>query len=76
MKRTLRLALITGAAVLAIAQPVGALAGHLPTFMPPPGCTGGWNTFQSAFHNHAPGTSPGCFKHIEFPKKHKQFHTK
>ncbi len=52
--------LITGATLLAMAQPVGALAGHLPTFMPPPGCTGGWNTFQSAEHNHAPGTSPGC----------------
>jgi hypothetical protein len=69
MQRTIRFAVITGAAVLAIAQPVGALAGHSPTFMPPPGCTGGWNTFQSAFHNHAPGTSPGCLKHIEFPKR-------
>jgi hypothetical protein len=68
MQRTIRIALITGAAVFALAQPVGALAGHLPGFEPPPGCTGGWNTFQSAMHNHAPGTSPGCMKHIEFPK--------
>jgi hypothetical protein len=30
------------------------------SFSPPPGCTGSWNTAQSAANNHAPGTSPGC----------------
>jgi hypothetical protein len=68
MQRTFRLAVIAGAAVLALAQPAGALAAHSPTFMPPPGCTGGWNTTQSAEHNHAPGTSPGCAV-AEFHKK-------
>jgi hypothetical protein len=41
-----------------------AHADHTPTpfFLPPPGCTGDWNTAQSAANNHAPGTSPGCVK--------------
>jgi hypothetical protein len=66
MPRTIRLAIAVGGAVLATALPQAALADHSSTFMPPPGCTGGWNTTQSAEHNHAPGTSPGCVRH-EFP---------
>lgn len=61
MWRTMRLAGAAGAAVLAIALPAApAVAAPSPTLVPPPGCTGDWNTAQSAFHNHAPGTSPGC----------------
>jgi hypothetical protein len=61
MKRAIRLALAAGAAVFALGLPVVAQASPSPTLVPPPGCTGQWNTAQSAFHNHAPGTSPGCF---------------
>jgi hypothetical protein len=47
------------AGVLSVAGP--AFATVTPgTFVPPPGCSGGWNTTQSATFNHAPGTSPGC----------------
>jgi hypothetical protein len=61
MQRTIRLAIAAGATVLAIALPAApAVADHSPTFLPPPGCTGGWNTTQSAMNNHAPGTSSGC----------------
>jgi hypothetical protein len=60
MQRTIRLAVAAGAAVLAIALPAGALAAPSPTLLPPPGCTGDWNTTQSAANNHAPGTAPGC----------------
>jgi len=70
MPRAIRLAVAAGTAALAIALPTGAFAAPSPTLMPPPGCTGGWNTFQSAMHNHAPGTSPGCFMAI-FHKKFK-----
>lgn len=69
MQRTIRLAVATGAAVLSTALPQVALADPSPTLVPPPGCTGDWNTPQAAFHNHAPGTSPGCFVAIEH-KKH------
>ncbi len=62
MKRTIRVAVALGATVLALALPAGAVAAVTPsTFMPPPGCTGDWNTTQSAQFNHAPGTAPGCF---------------
>ncbi len=60
MQRTIRLAVAAGATVLALALPVAATAAPSSSLMPPPGCTGGWNTTQSAFHNHAPGTAPGC----------------
>lgn len=60
MQRTIRVALAAGAVVLALALPSGALAAPSPTLMPPPGCTGGWNTTQAAVHNHAPGIAPGC----------------
>ena len=68
MQRTIRLAIAAGAAVFAIAIPAGAAAAPSPTLVPPPGCTGDWNTTQSAFHNHAPGTAPGCAV-AEFHKK-------
>jgi|GEM_PF-3014792 len=62
MKRTIRVAVALGATMLALALPAGAFAAVTPsTFMPPPGCTGDWNTTQSAQFNHAPGTAPGCF---------------
>jgi hypothetical protein len=62
MKRTIRVAIALGATALALAQPAGAFAAVTPsTFIPPPGCTGDWNTTQSAQFNHAPGTAPGCF---------------
>ncbi len=62
MKRTIRLAVAAGATLFTLALPTGAFAAVTPsTFMPPPGCTGGWNTTQSAQFNHAPGTAPGCF---------------
>jgi hypothetical protein len=60
MHRTIRLAVVAGAAALAIALPVGAAAAPSSTLVPPPGCTGDWNTTQSAAFNHAPGTAPGC----------------
>lgn len=59
MQRTMRVAVAAGAAVLALALP--AAAGAAPSgFTPPPGCTGSWNTTQSAEFNHAPGVAPGC----------------
>jgi hypothetical protein len=60
MPRAIRLAIATGGAVLATALPQVAFADPSPSLMPPPGCTGGWNTMQAAMHNQAPGTSPGC----------------
>jgi hypothetical protein len=60
MQRTIRLALAAGGAVFALALPAVVVAAPSPTLVPPPGCTGDWNTAQAAFHNHAPGTSPGC----------------
>lgn len=66
-----RIPVAAGAAVLALALPAAvaavsaapaAVASVTPsTFQPPPGCTGDWNTTQSAMFNHAPGTAPGCF---------------
>lgn len=61
MQRTIRLIVsAVGAAVLATALPVGAVAAPSSTLVPPPGCTGDWNTTQSALNNHAPGVAPGC----------------
>jgi hypothetical protein len=65
MQRTIRLAIAAGGAVLATALPQAVLADPSSTLVPPPGCTGQWNTAQSAAHNRAPGTSPGCAVAIE-----------
>ena len=46
------------AGVLGVAAPAFAVGNG--NFTPPPGCTGSWNTAQSAANNHAPGTSQGC----------------
>jgi hypothetical protein len=60
----------TAVAALLLSGAVGfstgiARADHTPTpfFLPPPGCTGDWNTAQAAANNNAPGTSPGCVNH-------------
>jgi hypothetical protein len=72
MHRTVRVPVAAGAVVLGLALPAAVAAvGAAPaavsvasvtpsTFVPPPGCTGDWNTTQSATFNHAPGTAPGC----------------
>jgi hypothetical protein len=74
MHRTVRIPVAAGAVVLGLALPAAVTAvgvvGAAPaavvatvtpsTFVPPPGCTGDWNTTQSATFNHAPGTAPGC----------------
>jgi hypothetical protein len=71
MQRAIRLVVMAaGAALLATAIPAGAGAAPARTLVPPPGCTGQWNTAQSAFHNHAPGTSPGC----AVAERHKKHH--
>jgi hypothetical protein len=74
MHRTVRIPVAAGAVMLGLALPAAVAAagavGAAPaavvaavtpsTFVPPPGCTGDWNTTQSATFNHAPGTAPGC----------------
>ena len=70
MHRIVRVPVAAGAAVLALALPAAvAVMGAAPaavvaapssTLVPPPGCTGDWNTTQSANNNHAPGVAPGC----------------
>jgi hypothetical protein len=61
MKPVMRLALVaTGATVLSLSVPALAGADPSSSLVPPPGCTGMWNTTQAAIHNHAPGASPGC----------------
>ncbi len=71
MYRIVRFPVAAGAAVLALGLPAAvaavsvapaavAVAAPSPSLVPPPGCTGDWNTAQSAANNHAPGTAPGC----------------
>jgi hypothetical protein len=60
MPRTVRVAVTAGAAVLALALPAAAGAAPSSSLVPPPGCTGDWNTTQSANNNHAPGVAGGC----------------
>jgi hypothetical protein len=69
MQRTVRLAIAAGAVVSAMAlTALPADAGPSPTLIPPPGCTGGWNTVQAAVHNHAAGVSRGCAVAISHKK--------
>jgi hypothetical protein len=59
---TVALGLALPAAVATVGAPPAAIVATVTpsTFVPPPGCTGDWNTTQSATFNHAPGTAPGC----------------
>jgi hypothetical protein len=60
MPRSMRVVLAAGASVFALALPAAAGAAPNPSLVPPPGCTGNWNTIQAANNNMAPGTSVGC----------------
>jgi hypothetical protein len=60
MHRAVRIPVAVGAVVLALALPAAAGAAPSGSLVPPPGCTGHWNTTQSANNNQAPGTAPGC----------------
>jgi hypothetical protein len=60
MKRTIRFAAASAVGALALALPAAAGATPSSSLAPPPGCTGGWNTTQSANNNQAPGVAPGC----------------
>ena len=51
---------LAGAAGLVALAATPAVAAANMSFQAPPGCTGSWNTMQSATFNHAPGTAPGC----------------
>ena len=60
-RRSLICAAVAGAAITAVLSFGGtAFAAGNGSFTPPPGCTGSWNTTQSATFNQAPGTAPGC----------------
>jgi hypothetical protein len=61
MNRVMRLAVLaTGATLLSLSVSTVAVAAPSGSLVPPPGCTGDWNTTQAAVHNHAPGVAPGC----------------
>jgi len=51
---------LAGAAGLVALAATPAVAAGNTNFQAPPGCTGSWNTTQSATFNQAPGTAPGC----------------
>lgn len=54
-------AAVAGTAITAVLSFGGtAFAAGNGNFTPPLGCTGPWNTTQSAAFNQAPGTAPGC----------------
>ena len=57
--RRIKVMLVVGMAAASASVAAPAMASAM-TFTPPPGCTGSWNTMQSATFNHAPGTAPGC----------------
>lgn len=62
LRISLRCGLATAAAasVMSLGAATPAVAAPSSSLVPPPGCTGGWNTTQSSFHNRAPGTAGGC----------------
>jgi hypothetical protein len=59
MRSLLRFGVAASAAAFSLAL-LAAPAGAATGFQPPPGCTGSWNTTQSANNNQAPGVAPGC----------------
>lgn len=59
IRKGLRMMVASASVAATVAASVTPALASPPSYAPP-GCTGNWNTTQSATNNQAPGTAPGC----------------